>query len=165
MNLEQTAAAARRGPPPPLRWRSWPLEEGGQTVWLVTSAIVAMAALVGWVVASAAWSVAAGALLAVAAWRLFIPIYFEISHQGIFQEALGHRTRIAWRSVVAVEVCRDGLLFMPGDVLFPATRGFFLPWGRHRVEVLALVSYYVQQVHHDDFLFELDPGEGTVNGA
>lgn len=165
MSSEQTAPQVRRGPPPPLRWRSWPLEEGGQTVWLLTTAIVAIAALVGWVMASAAWAVAAGALVAVAAWRLFIPIYFEISHQGIFQEVLGHRTRIAWRSVVAVEVCRDGLLFMPGDVLFPAARGFFLPWGRYRAEVLALVSYYVQQIHHDDSLFVLDHGEGTANSA
>lgn len=154
MSLEQTAA--RRGPPPPLRWRSWPLEEGGPTAWVLTTTIVAIAALVGWVMASAVWAIVACALLSVAAWRYFIPVYFEISHQGIFQEVFAQRTRIAWRSVTAVEVCREGLLFTPGDICCPAARGFYLPWGRHRPEVLALVSYYLQQIHHDEYLFELE---------
>lgn len=156
MTVEQTTAPARRGPPPPLRWRSWPMEEGGPTAWVLTTAIASMAALVGWMMASAVWAVVAGALLAVAAWRYFIPVYFEISHQGIFQEVFGHRTRIAWRSVTAVEVCREGLLFTPGDSCFPATRGFYLPWGRHRAETLALVSYYLQQIHHDQYLLDLE---------
>lgn len=156
MTSEQTTAPARRGPPPPLRWRSWPLEEGGTTAWMLMTAIAAIAALVGWVMTSAIWALAACALLAVAGWRFFIPVSFEISHQGIFQEALGRRARIAWRSITTVELCREGLLFTPGDVCVPAARGFYLPWGRHRAEVLALVSYYLQQVHHDESVFDLE---------
>lgn len=156
MSIEQIMAPTRRGPPPPLRWRVWPVEEGPAATWLLTSAIAVIAVLVGWVMASAVWAVVACALLSVAAWRFFIPVYFEISHQGIFQEALGRRARVAWRAVTAVEVCRDGLLFLPGDVFFAAARGFYLPWGRHRAEVLALVSYYLRQVHPDEYLFDFE---------
>lgn len=132
------------------------MEEGGTTAWVLTTGIAMIAALVGWVMTSTVWALVAGALLAAAGWRYFIPVDFEISHQGIFQEALGRRTRIAWRSVMAVEVRREGLLFTPGDVFLAASRGLYLPWGRHRAEVLALVSYYLRQIHPDEFVFDIE---------
>ena len=157
MSAGQTPiSSARRAPPPPLRWRSWPMEEGGATAWVLTAAMLAITVLVGWVMASAVWALAACAMMALAAWRYFVPIYFEINHQGIFQEAFSRRQRISWRSIVSVEVCRDGLLLTPGDVCCAAARGLYLPWGPHRAEVLALVSYHLQQIHHDERLFEFD---------
>jgi hypothetical protein len=160
MSTGQAPSTSRRAPPPPLRWRSWPMEEGGRTAWTLMAAIVAMTALVGWVMGSAAWALVACALLGLAAWRYFVPVYFEINHQGIFQEVFGRRSRVAWRSIAGVEVCRDGLLLTPGDVCCAAARGLYLPWGQHRTEVLALVGYHVQQLHQDDALFEFDVPNG-----
>ncbi|HQU43994.1 MAG TPA: hypothetical protein PK867_14340 [Pirellulales bacterium] len=154
---------ARRVAPPPLRWRSWPMEEGGAAAWLVTAVLLSLTALVGWVMASAVWALAAGGLVIVAAWRYFVPVYFEINAQGIFQEVFGRRQRIAWRSIGQVELCRDGLLLTPGDVCCAALRGLYLPWGQNRAEVLALVGYHLQQVHHDERIldFETGPAEGV----
>ncbi|HVX14245.1 MAG TPA: hypothetical protein VHC22_23870 [Pirellulales bacterium] len=148
--------AARRTAPPPLRWRSWPLEEGGSSAWLLAAALLAIAGLVGWVMSSPVWALVACSVFALSVWRYFVPVYFEINHQGIFQEVFSRRQRIAWRSIGSVEVCRSGLLLAPGDVYFAAARGLYLPWGSHRAEVLALVGYHLQQVHRDERLFEFE---------
>lgn len=160
MSAGPVTSTSRRTPPPPLRWRSWPMEEGGPAARTLMAALLGMAALVGWSMASAFWALAAFALLGLAAWRYFLPVYFEINHQGIFQEVLGRRSRIAWRSIAGVEVCRHGLLLTPGDVCCAAARGLYLPWGQHRAEVLALVGYHLQQLHHDDTLFVFEVPQG-----
>lgn len=150
------AAPVRRAAPPPLRWRSWPLEEGGAVAWLLTAALLSLTALVGWIMASAVWAVVACGLLALAAWRYFVPVHFEINPQGIFQEALGRRRRISWRSIGYVQLCRDGLLLAPARLCCPSLGGLYLPWGRRRSEVLALVSYYLQQVGNPDLAFDFE---------
>jgi hypothetical protein len=132
------------------------MEEGGPVAWLLTGIMLLISALVGWVMASAAWALVACGLLALAAWRYFVPVYFEINPQGIFQEVFGRRRRISWRSIGHVELGRDGLLLAAGDVCCAAFRGFYLPWGRHRAEVLALVNYHLQQFHHDERMFEFE---------
>lgn len=150
-----TPAPGRRSPPPPLRWRSWPMEEGGPLAWLLMGIMLLMSALVGWVMASAVWALVACGLLGLAAWRYFVPVYFEINPQGIFQEVFGRRQRISWRAIGHVELSRDGLLLATGDVCCAAFRGFYLPWGSHRTEVLALVNYHLQQFH-DERMFEFE---------
>lgn len=155
MSSGQKPAVMRRVAPPPLRWRSWPMEEGGPTAWLLTAAMLSLTALVGWVMASAAWALLACGLLALACWRYFVPVYFEITPQGIVQEVLGRRQRIAWRSIANFEVCREGL-FLSGDVCCAALRGLYLPWGRHRAEVLALMHHHLQQFHPDERLFDFE---------
>ena len=156
MSAEQAALAPRRAPPPPLRWRSWPIEEGGRNAWLLSAMLLAMTSLVGWMTTSAIWALVAAGLMGLAGWRYFVPVHFEINHQGIFQEALGQRWRIAWRSIGAVEVCRDGLLLTRGDICCAAARGLYLPWSQHRGEVLALVSYHLQQIRDEPFEFAVD---------
>ena len=156
MSTPSTTPVPRRAPPSPLRWRVWPMEEGGPVAWLLTTVMVLLAALTGWVMASALWAVLACGLLALAAWRYFVPVYFEVGPQGIFQEVLGRRQRISWRSIGYVQRGRDGLVLAPGGVAFPELRGLYLPWGRHRADVVALVDYYLQQVHPDDRLFEFE---------
>lgn len=150
------SAPLRRVAPPPLRWRSWPMEEGGPPAWVLTAAMLSLTALTGWVTASAVWAVVACGLLALSAWRYFVPVYFEINPQGVFQEVFGRRRRIAWRSIGQVEICRDGVLLAPGDVCCAAARGLYVSWGGHRAEVIALVSYHLQQIHHDERIFDFE---------
>lgn len=137
------------------------MEEGGPVAWLLTTVMLLLAALTGWIMSSAVWAVLACGLLALAAWRYFVPVYFEISPQGIFQEVFGRRRRISWRSIGHVEQGRDGLLLAPSGVVCPAVRGLYLPWGHHRAEVLALVDYHLQQLQQDERVFEFEMQEGA----
>jgi hypothetical protein len=141
------------------------MEEGGPVAWLLTTVMLLLAALTGWVMASALWAVIACGLLALAAWRYFVPVYFEIGPQGVFQEVFGRRQRIPWRSIGYVETGRDGLLLAPGGVACPTIRGLYLPWGRHRAEVLALVDYHLQQLRQDERLFDFELQEGGAGRA
>jgi hypothetical protein len=137
--------AVRRAPPPPLRWRHWPIEEGGPSAWLLSLVMLGATGMVGWETGSATWALAACGLVAAAAWRYFVPVYYELNAQGIFQEVLGRRRRITWRSVGRAEVCRDGVFLARGAGLLATMRGLYLPWGRYRAEVVGLVAYYLRQ--------------------
>ena len=144
----------RRSPPPPLHWRSWPIEEGGATAWFLACVLGGFMALAGWQTGSAPWALVAGAAMATAAWRYFLPVHYEINSQGVFQTAFGRRQRISWRSIGRVEVGHEGVLISPGGGLAGTLRGVYLPWGSHRAEMLALLDYYLQQFHPDERLME-----------
>ncbi|HEX7448911.1 MAG TPA: hypothetical protein VF306_15260 [Pirellulales bacterium] len=141
---------ARRAAPPPLMWRVWPLEEGGPTAWLLALLLGGAVLLAGWQTRSAIAALLAGAVAGIAAWRYFLPVYYEVNSHGVFQTVLGRRRRISWRSIGRIELCRDGVLIAPSDSLSPALRGIYLPWGVHRAELLASIDYYLQLFHAGD---------------
>ncbi len=121
-------------------------------MWL--SALVAgVVAAVGLTTASVGWSVAAGGVLAAAAWRCFVPVEFEISSQGISQEFFGRRHRIPWKAIGSCEICRAGLWFAPPSSRWPYCAGLYVPYGSHRSEVQALVEYYLSD---DEGLYSFD---------
>lgn len=139
------SGAVRRVPPPPLRWRNWPIEEGGPSAWLLSILLLGTTGMVGWQTSSTLWALVACGLIGASAWRYFVPVYYEVNAHGVFQEVLGRRQRIAWRTIGRAEVCRDGVLLAANVGLLCTMRGLYLPWGHHRAEVMALVGYYLRQ--------------------
>jgi hypothetical protein len=137
----------RRTAPHAVRWRSWPIVEGGWPVARLMALSAGVVAAVGLTTASAPWSLAAGGLMAAAAWRCFVPIEIEINTQGISQEFLGRRHRIPWKAVATCEFCREGLWLAPAGGRWPFYAGLYLPWSTHRAEVQALIEYYL--IHED----------------
>ncbi|HUY34775.1 MAG TPA: hypothetical protein VMV69_18665 [Pirellulales bacterium] len=148
----------RRAAPPAVRWRSWPIAEGGWPVGWLSALAAGVVAAVGLTTASVGWSVAAGGLLAAAAWRCFVPIEIEINAQGVSQEYFGRRRRILWKAVATYEMCRAGLWLAPASGRRPFDCGLYLPWGAHRAEVEALVDYYLPRDDppRDDSLYHFD---------
>lgn len=151
----QPAAALVRSPPPAIRWRVWPLVQGGPANALVVGAITAAAAMVGLATRNPAWALVALALTSAAAWRLFVPITFEINSQGVFQEFLGRRERIGWRAIHGCQPGQAGVFLSLGGPL-PLFRGLYVPWQSHRAEVLALLDYYLMQIRHDERALEFE---------
>jgi hypothetical protein len=135
--------APRRSAPAPVRWRSWPIAEGGRAIGSLAAlgaVVIAVVALTTW---NIVWSLVAAGLLAAAAWRSFVPIDFEVSAQGITQEVLGRRRRISWKSIAVCEVCRAGVWLSPTAGRRSFFAGLYLPWGARRNEILALFEYYL----------------------
>ena len=153
-----SAPALRRGPPPPVGWRSWPLEEGGSSAWLLSALAVAVILAVGLSTGSPQRTLVACVLLGLAGWRFFVPIHFELSAQGISQELFGRQRRIPWRAFESCEICREGVFLRPSGGAFAQFRGFYLPWGKHRAEVLTFVDYYLNQARQHDRLYGFDVG-------
>ena len=139
--------AESHGPPPAVQWRSWPLGESLPGAVLVAAALLGGGAAVRWVTGQTHLALVAAALLAVALWRFFLPVWYELNAEGVSQWVLGRPRRIPWRNVRRYEVCSSGVLLLPRADACPldVCRGLYLPWGKHRQEVLAHVHYYVDR--------------------
>jgi hypothetical protein len=151
-------AAGRRGAPPPVSWRSWPLEEGGLSAWLLSTIAVAIIVAVGLTTGSVQWALFACGALAASAWRFFVPTHFELNAQGVFQEVLGRKRRVVWRAFDSAELCREGVYLRFAGASFGLSRGMYIPWGSHRAEVVACVDYYLTQVRQPDRVYGFEIG-------
>lgn len=152
------SVAPRRGPPPPASWRSWPLEEGGLSAWMLSAVAVSMIVAVGLTTGSVEWALIACGVLAASAWRFFVPTHYELNAQGVLQEVFGRQRRIAWRAFESAEPCREGVYLRFAGASFGLSRGMFLPWGAHRAEVIALVDYYLTQARQPDRVYGFEIG-------
>lgn len=158
-----SAPALRRGPPPPVSWRSWPLEEGGASAWWLSIVAVGVIVAVGLSTGSPQRTLVACAVLSAAAWRFFVPIHFELSAQGISQEVFGRQRRIPWRAFEGGEVCREGVFLRPAGGSWTLFRGLYLPWGSRRSEVVAFVDYYLNQPRQHDRLYGFEVGKQSAS--
>lgn len=91
------------------------------------------------------WGPTAVGAIAIAMWRFFLPITFEVTLRGLKQESLMQSARTAWSDVRAIRKCSGGVLLLASenDTPLDALRGLFLPWGPHRAELLHLLALYV----------------------
>ena len=139
-----------------MRLRSWPLVEGGPPTWRVGALAVIVATLVGTTTGSVGLTSGAVLLLALAVWRFWVPVEYELGARGILQEVLGRQQRIPWRAIGRFTVCRDGVFLARDDGPLEAFRGLYLPWGAHREDVLALVNHYLVPGERDPHTTEFE---------
>jgi len=134
-------------PPPAIRWRSWPLRESLVTAAVLLVGLLAAGATIHWITAETHLALLAVGALSAALWRFFLPTWFELNPEGVNRWLLGRHRRIPWREIRRYKVCSTGVLFLPHPEARPADafRGLYLPWGKHRHEVLAHVYYHLDQ--------------------
>lgn len=154
-----SAPAIRRGPPPPVSWRSWPLEEGGASAWWLSIVAVGVIVAVWLSTGSAPRTLVACAALGVAAWRFFVPTHYELGAQGISQEAFGRLRRIPWRAFESAELCREGVFLRPANESWLPPHGMYLPWGSRRSEVLAQIDYYLYHARRQERHYGFEVGK------
>jgi len=127
-----------------LRWRSWPL---GESLWRSCLLAIALGAVTLAVCVSTgrvSLGVLALAVLLLALWRYFLPVEFELNGKGVDQYVFGRRRRLPWSAIGCYEICSAGILLLPSaDCRLGAMRGLYLPWGKHRHEVILRVRYYI----------------------
>jgi hypothetical protein len=131
--------------PPPLTWRSWPLRE--PTISGALAVLIVGAGLIAAIVASTGrwdWALLACGAAATCAWRMFVPVTFEVSAMGVTQHVLGLQRRTPWHTIALAEFRHDGVLLVPTGRTTPGLRGLYLPWGGHREELQALCRYYLR---------------------
>jgi len=141
----QRTRTALASPPPPVRWRVWYLADhpGGAIVWVLL--LAAVWALVVWVTGRGYLGWFAVGLLVLGSWRLWTPIRYELTPEGI-QQAIGPlRWTIAWKTIGRYELADAGVWLFPKP-LSPAgdrDRGMYLPWAGYRQQVLSHLQYYL----------------------
>jgi hypothetical protein len=134
-------------PPPLVRWRSWPLRDNFLVGALGVMGLVAAAAVVYWETGRLHLAIGAGAVLAVSAWRFFLPVTFELNADGVHQWVWGRHRRISWSEIRRHQILSSGVLLLPHEQSSPidVLHGLFLPWGLRREEILAQLRYYLDQ--------------------
>ena len=145
--VSQSASALEspRDAPPAVRWRSWPLRDRPLRGALVLLGLIAVGLLVHGLTGRPHLAFLAVGALVVALWRLFVPMTIEMNDQGVDRWILGRKRHIPWQAIRRHRVGPDGVLLLPDDDPSPlaALRGLYLPWGRHREEVLAHLRHYL----------------------
>ena len=135
--------SASRASPIPIVWRSWPLGDGGRQLWLLVLILSIVASTVGYTTDSPRWMVVSVLLVAAAAWRMFIPVVFELNALGISQHLLGRIRRIPWSAIEYARIGREGVFFSLDGAPLADLRGLYVPWEGRRNEVLVAVEYYL----------------------
>ena len=82
------------------------------------------------------------AVQALALWRIWVPIHYEINAHGIEQRIFGRLWRVPWIAVRRHELCHDGvILFRDAERLpFDSWRGVYLPWSGHREAIIGALD-------------------------
>jgi hypothetical protein len=98
---------------------------------------------VGYVTGRGDWMLLAVGLVTAAAWRLFVPVEFELGALGVIEHRGGQARRAAWSAVDHAWIGRQGVFLSLYDARCSAFRGIYLPWEQQRDQVLAIVEYYL----------------------
>jgi hypothetical protein len=132
-------------PPPPVRWRVWYLADqpGWAIGWLLVLAVVW--ALVVWVTGRGYLGWLAVGVLVVGSWRLWTPVRYELSPEGIQQAIWGFRWTIAWKAIGRYEPTDSGVWLFPHSPTPSGkqARGMYLPWAEYRQQVLSHLQYHL----------------------
>jgi hypothetical protein len=131
--------------PPSVQLVNWPLRDDGVRAWLMVTMFLAVAVVAASISRSPSMGLVVFAALALAAWRLWIPVRFEFSSNGVVQTVLGRRRRIPWAEFDRYEIRRHGVLLLADAETTPlgALRGLFVRWQNQRDELLELLNFFI----------------------
>jgi hypothetical protein len=132
-------------PPPLVRWRRWPLRDNLLIGAMGIAGLVGAGVLVYWQTDRLHLAIGATLVVAIAAWRFFVPVTFELNAEGVHQWILGRHRRISWSEIRCHQFFSTGVLLLPYEQGSPidVMHGLFLPWGLRRDEILAQLRYYL----------------------
>jgi len=113
---------------PVIQYRIWSLWERKLSSLVILFLTVALTLAIYRLTDKTHLAVAACALLLGSVWRLFIPMQFELSSDGITQWVFGYRRTIHWREVRSYVIQKEGILILPHRTRYPldAIRGIFI---------------------------------------
>lgn len=121
---------------------NWPLRDEGLKAWIVLVAAVVVVTLVWAIGANLVFELFTCAMLALALWRLWLPVKWELGLTGVTMVVLGFRRRIPWLSVARYEL-RDAGVWLFADRAASPQRGTFIAYGGQKQRVQACIQYYL----------------------
>ena len=134
-------------PPAELHLESWPLRDEGVSGWVLLLGSAALATLAGYLSESLPLGLLSFAALFAALWRLWMPRRYSLGPRGVAETVLGRTRRIPWTQIARYEARRRGVLLLATHEPTPlrTLQARYVPWGRHRSEVLEMVRYYLDR--------------------
>ena len=141
------AAVRIRSGPDELRLVSWPLRDGGLPAWSAVIACLAAPIAVWWLSNSLVAGLVGLVAVVLAAWRLWLPVRYELGPSGVTVTVMGRRRRIPWRQIARYEIRRRGVVLIPDvhTTWETAVHSLYVRWNNQRDRVLTVVDSYVRQ--------------------
>jgi hypothetical protein len=138
-------AAAMRTPPPEVTIHHWPLRDRPLSAAVVGALVAAAGGVSVWATGQPALGLIVAILLALAAWRAWLPARYELDGGGVTEASLGWRRRVPWAHIRGLSERRDGVLLLPDEAAQGAAafRGLYLPWGSQADAIRAHLDYYL----------------------
>lgn len=131
--------------PKPIRVVNWPLRDGGLQAWLMLLGLGGAAAAAGWLAGSGMMGGLCFVAMLLAAWRLWIPVTYELGAKGIIQEVLGRARQIPWAQLVNYEEHPLGISLLLDDTpALAPMHSLFIYWSGQREELLKVIEFYTQ---------------------
>lgn len=131
--------------PPNLRLSCWTARDKPLLALLTVLGFAGLGVGGAWLSASPTLGMLSFAALALSAWRLWIPVAYEIGSRGITQELFGRQRLIPWRDIGRCELRPDGVLLLPDPEATTSSvlRGLYIQCRANRHQLLDAIEYYV----------------------
>ena len=144
-SAKEPSASRPQPPPRSVRVVNWPLRDGGLRAWGMLIALGLMAAGAGVVAESGLMGGCCFAALAIAAWRLWVPVSFEFRSRGVIYGVLGRSWQIPWTQIARYEARPRGLLLLADDdtCSLAFLRSLYVSWNGQRAAILEVVTFYM----------------------
>ena len=133
---------------PVIQYRVWSLWEQKLTSLAIFALTAGLSLTVYHVTGKSYLAITACVLLLGSVWRLFIPMQFELSTEGISRWTFGRRRMILWSDVRAYTFQEEGILILPHTARFSldAMQGLFIPIPqKYRIAVQRRFLFYVEK--------------------
>ncbi len=143
-SAKETSAIRPQQAPRSVRVVNWPLRDGGLRAWGMLLLLGLIATSAGVVAESGAMGGVCFAALAIAAWRLWVPVTFEFRSRGVIYSVLGRSRRIPWTHIARYEDRPRGLLLFAEDDTSPLAtlRSIHVQWNGQRAAILEVMAFY-----------------------
>ena len=137
--------ASRQQIPESIRIVNWSLRDSGLSAWAVALLTLAAAIYAGQASHSWAMGIVWFTVLFIVAWRVWIPVTFDVGKKGVTQVVLGLRWRIPWSHIAGYQVRRRGVLLLadPKPSSLAPLRGVYIQWKSQRDELIELLEYFL----------------------
>jgi hypothetical protein len=133
---------------PVIQYRIWSLWERKIPSLILLTLTAGLSLAVYYLTGKPHLAVAACVLLLGSVWRLFVPMQFELSVEGITRWTLGHRRTILWSDIRSYVIQKEGILILSHRTRYPldAMRGIFIPVPqKYRIAVQRRFLFFLER--------------------
>ena len=133
---------------PVIQYRIWSLWERKLSSLVIFSLIAGLTLAVYHLTGKTHLAVASCVLLLGSVWRLFVPMQFELSADGITEWVFGYRRTILWQEIRSYVIQKEGILTLPHRTRYPldAVRGIFIPIPKkYRIAVQRRFLFFLER--------------------
>jgi len=143
--MRSPESPGEKSSPVAVRYRVWPVKYHVRANLALAVVLLVVAAGGWWRFDDLRVSAIAVVVVLAASWRLLLPAEIEVAADRIVYRQLGRTTRVSWRTIQRAEVYRGGVLVLPVERPAPGNylTGLYLPWGKHRQDVMACFEHYL----------------------